>query len=63
MGVGQRDSGLTFGVALFEHAAPGGLRWVLPVVQPLGALLLLVAGAYIIYYWLTLGGPLRSVRL
>jgi hypothetical protein len=56
-------SGLTVGAALFKHAALGGVRRVLPFVQPLSALLLLVAGAYIIYYWLTFGGLLRSIRL
>ena len=56
-------SGLTLGVAVFKHAALRRARRVLPVVQPLSALLLLVAGAYIIYYWLTLGGLLRSVHL
>jgi hypothetical protein len=54
---------LTLSVALFKHAALGGVRRVLPFVQPLSALLLLVAGAFIIYYRLTLGGPLRTVRL
>src|SRR5438445_274768 len=62
-GMGLVISGLTLGVALFKHAALGSARRVLPVVQPLSALLLLVAGAYIIYYWLTLGGLLRSIRL
>jgi hypothetical protein len=54
---------LTLSVALFKHTALGGVRRVLPFVQPLSALLLLVAGAFIIYYRLTLGGPLRTVRL
>jgi len=62
-GMGLVISGLTLGVALFKHAALGGVRRALPFVQPLSALLLLVAGAYIIYYWLTLGGLLRTVRL
>jgi len=30
-------------------------------VQPASVVLLLIAGAYIIYYWLTLGGLLRVV--
>jgi hypothetical protein len=50
-------------VALFKHAALGSVRRVLPFVQPLSALLLLVAGAYIINYWQTLGRLLRSIRL
>lgn len=62
-GMGLVISGLTLAVAVFKHAALRRARRVLPVVQPLSALLLLIAGAYIIYYWLTLGGLLGSVRL
>ena len=32
-------------------------------VQPASALLLLAAGAYLIYYWLTLGGLLARAGL
>ncbi len=56
-------SGLTLAVAVFKHAALRSVRRVLPMVQPLSAALLLLAGAYIIYYWLTLGGLLGGVRL
>jgi hypothetical protein len=61
--MGLLISVLTLSVALFKYAALGGVRRVVPFVQPLSALLLLVAGAYIIYYWLTLGGLLRSICL
>jgi hypothetical protein len=46
--MGLLISVLTLSVALFKHAALGGVRRVLPFVQPMSALLLLVAGAYII---------------
>lgn len=62
-GMGLVISGLTLAVAVFKHAALRSARRVLPIVQPLTALVLLIAGAYIIYYWLTLGGLLGSVRL
>jgi len=62
-GMGLVISGLTLAVAVFKHAALRSVRRVLPVVQPLSAALLLLAGAYIIYYWLTLGGLLGGVRL
>ena len=62
-GMGLVISGLTLAVAVFKHAAVRSARRVLPVVQPLSAFLLLIAGAYIIYYWLTLGGLLGSIRL
>ena len=62
-GMGLVISGLTLAVALFKHAALRSARRVLPIVQPLSAVLLLIAGAYIVYYWLTLGGLLGAVRL
>ncbi len=62
-GMGLVISGLTLAVAVFKHAALRSVRRVLPVVQPISAALLLLAGAYIIYYWLTLGGLLGGVRL
>lgn len=61
LGMGLVMSALTLGVALFKQ---GTLRWartILPYVQPLSAALLLAAGAYIVYYWLTVGGLLRTI--
>jgi cytochrome c biogenesis protein CcdA len=52
---------LTIGIALFKGAVVGTLRKALPYVHTVGAVLLMVAGAYIIYYWLTLGGLLRVI--
>jgi len=60
LGMGVVMCALTIGVALFTQ---GAVRWagrVLPVVQPVSALLLLAAGAYIVYYWLTIGGLFRT---
>jgi len=52
---------LTVGIALFKGAVVGTLRRALPYVQSVGAILLVIAGAYIVYYWLTLGGLLKAV--
>lgn len=63
LGMGLVICVLTLGVALFKQAAVRWARAVLPYVQPLSAVLLLGAGAYIVYYWLTVGGLLRSVGI
>ena len=60
LGMGLVMCALTIGVALFKQ---GTLRWaraILPYVQPLSAVFLLAAGAYVVYYWLTVGGLLRN---
>lgn len=45
---------LTMGIALVKQGVVvGALRRVLPYVQKISAVLLLIAGAYIIYYWAT----------
>ena len=46
---------LTLGMALFKGAMVGTLRKALPHIQPISAGLMMVAGAYIVFYWLTLG--------
>ena len=46
---------LTMGMALFKGTMMGFLRKALPYVQPVGAWLMVIAGAYIVFYWLTLG--------
>ena len=61
LGMGVVMGALTLGVALFKQGTVRWARTVLPYVQPLSAVLLLVAGAYIVYYWLTVGGLLRTV--
>ncbi len=63
LGMGLVISGLTLSVAFFKQAVLRYARKALPYVQPASAFLLLVAGAYIVYYWLTLGGLLRELRL
>ncbi|MFW6175105.1 MAG: cytochrome c biogenesis CcdA family protein [Chloroflexota bacterium] len=47
---------LTVGIALFRGAFASGMRKLMPYVQPASAVLLLLAGGYIVFYWLTEGG-------
>jgi len=56
LGMGSVMLTLTLGIAMVkEGVVVGTLRKVLPYVQKISALLLLVAGAYIVYYWLSSG--------
>jgi cytochrome c-type biogenesis protein len=63
LGMGVVVIGVTLGVALFRDAVLTRTRKPTRYVQPASAALLLLAGAYIIYYWLTLGGLLAAVHL
>ena len=56
VGMGSVIMALTLGLALFRGAMIGGLRKALVYIQPLGSVLMLVAGSYIVFYWLTIGG-------
>jgi hypothetical protein len=46
---------LTLGIAFFKTTMLGVLKKSLPYIQPLGAFLMLIAGTYIVFYWLTIG--------
>jgi len=56
LGMGLVIMLLTLGMALFKGAVVGTLRRALPYIQPVSAGLMILAGSYIVYYWLTLGG-------
>ena len=58
MGMGLVIIGLTVGMALFKGAMMGFVRKGLPYVQPIGSWLMVVAGSYIVFYWLSIGGLL-----
>jgi len=58
LGMGTVILGLTLGMALFKSAMVGALRKALPYIQPVGSWLMVIAGAYIVFYWLTIGGLL-----
>ncbi len=62
-GMGLVITLLTVGISLLQVAALRSVRLALPFVQPVSAGLLLLAGAYLVYYWLTVGGILRSATL
>lgn len=61
LGMGVVITALTLSIALFKHAAISRVRRGLRYVTPLSAFLLLAAGAYIVYYWLTIGGILKTI--
>lgn len=61
LGMGAVLMVLTISVALFEGVLVDYLRRLLPYVERISALLLLGAGVYIVYYWLTAGQLLRSL--
>ena len=56
LGMGIVIVTLTLAIAFFKQAMVGTLRKALPYVQPVGSWLMVVAGAYIVFYWLTTGG-------
>lgn len=58
MGMGFIIMLLTVGMALFQSAAVGIMRKALPYIQPVSAGMMILAGSYIVFYWLTLGGLL-----
>jgi cytochrome c-type biogenesis protein len=60
LGMGSVIMTLTLGMAVFKGAMVGGLRQMLPFVGTISAVMLLVSGAFIVYYWLTIGELLDS---
>lgn len=61
LGMGVVLMALTLSLALFKGALLGSLKRAVPYVERAGALLLLAAGAYIVYYWLSAGQLLRTI--
>lgn len=61
LGMGALLMALTLSLALFKGVLVRYLQRALPYVERAGAVLLLGAGAYIIYYWLTAGQLLWAV--
>ena len=58
LGMGLVIIALTLGIAFARGAMVSALRKALPYIQPIGSWLMIVAGAYIVFYWLTIGGLL-----
>lgn len=63
LGMGFVITLLTLSTAIFKAAALAKARSLVRYVEPVSAVLLLLAGAYIVYYWLTLGGLLAAMGL
>ncbi len=61
LGMGFVISLLTLSTAFFKSVLLTKVRNLGHYVEPVSALLLLLAGAYIVYYWLTAGGLLDTM--
>ena len=59
LGMGAVILALTVSMAVFRGAMVTGMRRIMPYVQPVGTWLMIAAGTYIVFYWLTLGEILR----
>ena len=58
LGMGGVVIALTLGMAFFMRTMVGVLRKASYYIQIVGSCLMVVAGAYIVFYWLTVGGLL-----
>lgn len=58
LGMGLVITMLTIAVALFRESMQRWMKQAMRWVEPIGTLFLFVAGMYIVYYWLTIGGLL-----
>jgi cytochrome c biogenesis protein CcdA len=61
LGMGVVLMALTLSLALFKGALLGALKRAVPYVERAGAVLLVAAGAYLVYYWLSAGQLLRPM--
>lgn len=62
LGMGLVLTALTLAVALFkEGMVASGLRGVLPYAERAAAVLVLLSGTYILYYWLIKGGLINRL--
>lgn len=60
LGMGAVLTAVTIASAAAEHVALRGLRRMAAALQPLGGLVLLLAGDYVVYYWLVAGALLTA---
>ena len=58
LGMGVVVIALTLGMAFFKSTMVGVLRKASYYIQIVGSCLMVVAGTYIVFYWLTVGGLL-----
>lgn len=55
LGMGTVIIIVTVGIAVFQETSLRLFRKSLPIIQPVSSILMILAGAYIVFYWLTLG--------
>ena len=58
LGMGMVIVAMTLGMAVFKGAMVKLMRKALPFIQPLAAGFMVIAGTYIVFYWLTVGRDL-----
>jgi cytochrome c biogenesis protein CcdA len=63
LGMGFVIMVLTLLAAMFKASVAKALRRVLPYVNSISAALMILAGAYIVFYWLTTGGLLSRLGI
>jgi cytochrome c biogenesis protein CcdA len=54
-GMGLVIMAMTLGMAIFKEAMARMMRRALPYIQPVASAFMVIAGAYIVFYWLTVG--------
>lgn len=60
LGMGFVITMLTVAVAMFRESMQRWMKSAMRWVEPIGTIFLFIAGMYIVYYWLTIGGLLNS---
>ncbi len=60
LGMGLVITMLTIAVALFRESMQRWMKSAMRWVEPIGTIFLFLAGMYIVYYWLTIGGLLNG---
>ena len=58
LGMGLVIMALTLGMAFFKGAMVSLMRKALPYIQPIASAFMVVAGTYIVFYWLSIGRDL-----
>ena len=62
IGMGSILMAATLGVVFFKEIVQKGMRKIFPLIEPIGNLAMVGAGAYLIYYW-TAGSGSELLRL
>ena len=62
IGMGSILMATTLGVVFFKELVQKGMRKIFPLIEPIGNLAMVGAGAYVVYYW-TFGSGSELLRL